>query len=90
MSVNKLAFSLNLSEMLYDVREKENDDGMVWYRGLPIHRRINAKSAFILACGIDFQKINFLFDFRERLHLLYQKLVAEKIIEEVSCQTEQN
>ncbi len=85
----KLAFSLTLSEMLYNIREKENDDGMVWYRGLPLHRRINAKSLFILACGIDFQKINFLFDFRERINLLYQKLVAEKIITEAVCQTEQ-
>lgn len=63
---------------------------MVWYRGLPIHMRMNAKSLFILACGIDFRKINFLFDFRERINLLYQKLVAEKIITEVVCQTERN
>lgn len=83
--MNKLSMilSFTLSEMLYDIRQKENDNGMKWYKTLSLNQRINAKECFVLATGIDFQKINFLFDFRERINLLYNKLVKEQIIVEV-------
>jgi len=50
---------------------------MKWYLSLNIHQRINAKTCFYLACGVEFEKLAFLFSLRERIEMLYNKLKLE-------------
>ena len=82
--MNKTTFMLTMSEMLVDTRlDTHEGKGLKWYKSLPLNNRINIKDAFVLLCGIDFQSISFLFTLRQRIELIYGKLVQEKIIEEV-------
>jgi hypothetical protein len=53
---------------------------MEWYKSLDINTRINAKSCFELACGLKFEDLAFLFSFRERIDMLYNKLKLENIL----------
>lgn len=56
---------------------------MNWYKSLDIHTRINAKAeAFELLCGFEFEKLACLFSLKERIEIMYNKLVLEGIIKE--------
>jgi len=83
MYKNPMQFAWKVLEMMYDAENEELSRGLSWYKSLTLNQRINIKDAFVLVCGIDFQKINFLFNFKERINLLYLKLIEEKIIQEV-------
>lgn len=50
---------------------------MDWYKTLDIHTRINAKECFELLLGIKFEELSFLFSFRERFDIMYDKLKLE-------------
>ena len=50
---------------------------MEWYKTLDINARINAKVCFELLCGAKFEDLSFLFFFRERIELMYEKLKME-------------
>lgn len=53
---------------------------MEWYKTLDIHTRINMKECFYLACGIKFEDLSFIFSFRDRINILYKKLLYEGLI----------
>ena len=54
--------------------------GMKWYRSLSINQRINAKGCFVLACGISWEDLAFMLTMRERIEVIYKKLVSEGIL----------
>jgi len=81
--LDKRVFMLAMSEMLVDARINTHEGkGMKWYKTLTLNQKINIKEAFVLLCGVDFQMLNFLFTLRERIELLYVKLIKEEIIGE--------
>jgi len=53
---------------------------MDWYKTLNIHQKINAKTCFELACGVKWEQMSFMFNFRERVEILHQKLKLEGIL----------
>ena len=53
---------------------------MEWYKLLNIHQRINFKMCFELACGVKFEDLSFMFTLKERIDILYNKLVDEGLI----------
>lgn len=55
---------------------------MKWYMNLSINQKINVKSAFILVTGISFESLDFMFSLKEKIEILYNKLVMESIIVE--------
>lgn len=50
---------------------------MEWYKTLDIHTRINVKTCFELLCDAKFEDLAFMFSFRERIDIMYNKLVLE-------------
>lgn len=50
---------------------------MNWYKTLSIHQKINAKNCFELVTGIEFGALSFLFSYKERIDMLYNKLLIE-------------
>jgi hypothetical protein len=50
---------------------------MDWYKTLSIHQKINAKNCFELATGIEFSALSLLFSYKERIDMLYNKLLIE-------------
>jgi len=59
---------------------QNNSNAMSWYNKLSIHQKINFKNCFLLACGVGFQELNFMFNIQERITILHTKLQAEGII----------
>ena len=55
-------------------------DSIEWYKSLPIHNKIGLKEATILLCGMNWSDFNILFNPRERLSIIYQKLKLEGFI----------
>ena len=53
---------------------------MEWYKSLDINSRITAKSCFELVKGLKFEDLSFLFSFKERVDMLYNKLQQENIL----------
>ena len=53
---------------------------MKWYNKLNIHQKINAKSCFELLCGVKFGDLSFMFSIRERIEIMYNKLISEGIL----------
>lgn len=52
-------------------------EAMQWYLSLDINLRINAKTCFELLTGIRFEDLSFMFSFKERLGIMYNKLKLE-------------
>ena len=50
---------------------------MEWYKTLNIHQKINLKGMSKLIIGVDFSDLAFMFSFRERIEILYNKLKLE-------------
>lgn len=51
--------------------------GMGWYKALTINQRINVKECFELLCGVKWEQLSYIFTMRERIELMYNKLLAE-------------
>ena len=51
-----------------------------WYLSLDIHTRINLKECSELIVGFKFGALSFIFSFKERVEILYNKLIIEGII----------
>ena len=56
---------------------------MDWYKTLNIHERINMKEIFIIACGVSWSDLSFLFSMGERIEILYSKLVKLEILKPI-------
>lgn len=50
---------------------------MNWYKTLDIQTKINAKECFSILFGAEFNQLSFLFTFRERMDMMYNKLKLE-------------
>ena len=50
---------------------------MDWYKTLDIHGRINAKVCFELLIGSKFESVSCMFSMKERIDMMYNKLVLE-------------
>lgn len=50
---------------------------MEWYKGLNIDQKINVKMLCPLILGVKFEELNFMFSFRERIEMIYNKLRKE-------------
>jgi len=51
---------------------------MDWYKTLDIHTKINAKAeVYHLLTGVKFEDLSFMFTFRERIDIMYNKLIME-------------
>lgn len=50
---------------------------MKWYRSLDINTRINAKTYFKMLCGMRWEEAGKLFSMRERIGIMYDKLLKE-------------
>ena len=48
-----------------------------WYKSLSVNQKIALKELAILICGMDWAEFNILFSPRERLEILYAKLLAD-------------
>jgi hypothetical protein len=59
-------------------------NGVKWYKNLSLNQKINIKDAFVLLTGVDFQKVGVLLSLRDRIELMYSKLIKEGIIQERS------
>jgi len=53
---------------------------MDWYKSLDINHKIAAKECFVLAFGVEFEKLAFMLTLKERINMLHEKLVAEGIL----------
>ena len=53
---------------------------MDWYNSLSIDQKINAKECFVLACGVEWSALSFMFSIRDRIEILHHKLVLEGIL----------
>ena len=83
MFKNPMQFAWKVLAMIENSRDgEEQANSIKWYMKLNINQRINIKQGFILLCGVDWQEINFLFSLKERINLMYQKLIDEGIINE--------
>lgn len=51
--------------------------GFGWYKTLTINQRINAKECFELLCGVKWEQLSFMFTMRERIEIMYNKLLIE-------------
>ncbi|NPV12707.1 MAG: hypothetical protein HPY57_13050 [Ignavibacteria bacterium] len=51
-----------------------------WYKGLDIDKKIQLKNFSHLICGIEWTDFSPLFNIRERIIILYSKLVSPGII----------
>lgn len=70
-----------ISEMLVDTSTlTDNPEGLKWYKTLTLNQRINLKDSFEMLCGVGFQELNFMLSLRERITLMYSKLIREGII----------
>lgn len=52
---------------------------VMWWKKLTIHQKIQMKDCFIFLCGVDFSKLSPLFTYRDKLKIMYNKLIIEKI-----------
>ena len=50
---------------------------MNWYKSLNIDQKIMLKELCYDITGIDFRELGLMFSFRERIEILYNKLVKE-------------
>lgn len=51
---------------------------MEWYKKLTLHQKINIKGELMgLLCGIEFEQLSFMFSFKERMDIIYNKLQKE-------------
>ena len=50
---------------------------MEWYKTLDIQKKINTKDCFLLLFGFDFGVLSFMFSFKERIEMIYDKLKIE-------------
>lgn len=53
---------------------------MNWYNTLDINRKITLKEMSILIIGISFADLSFLFNYKERIEIIHDKLIFEGII----------
>ena len=53
---------------------------MEWFKSLNVNTRINMKDIFILLTGVNFSDLNFLLSYRERIDIMYNKLISEGIL----------
>jgi len=50
---------------------------MEWYKNLDINQKINLKDCTLLLCGVEWEALSLLFNFRERVEIVYNKLKIE-------------
>ena len=50
---------------------------MEWYKGLNIDQKINVKVLCPLILGVKFEELSFMFSFREKIDMIYNRLRTE-------------
>ena len=50
---------------------------MKWYKTLSINQKINLKEFCPIILGIKFEDLGFMFSFKERINIIYNKLQNE-------------
>ena len=53
-----------------------------WYKSLSLNERINIKAGFVLFCNVEWNDLSFIFSFKERTEILYNKIKKEFYLEE--------
>lgn len=51
-----------------------------WFKSLNVNTRINMKEIFILLTGMNFSDLNFLFSYKEKIDIMYNKLILEGLL----------
>ena len=52
-------------------------DSINWYKSLSLQQKMGLKEISTLICGMKWEDFNILFTPRERLEILYNKLILE-------------
>lgn len=66
--------------LMQDLFINSSEDSIKWYNKLDCNQKIYLKEISFTLCGIQWKDFNILFSPRERLNILYDKLILENIV----------
>lgn len=58
------------------------NESLQWYKSLTLEQKFGLKKASALICGMKWEDFTILFSGKQRIEILYNKLILEGIIKE--------
>ncbi len=60
--------------------ETQSAPGLIWYKSLTLEQRFGLREVSADICGMNWEDFNILFSPRERIEIIYKKLIIEGIL----------